>query len=278
VAILLAGLSAVMYGTGDFFGGLAARKDPVPAVLALSQFVGLLIAVAGVFALAQGMPTLPDLLWGVAGGVCGTMGLAALYTAIATTPVAIASPVAAVTGAVIPALFGLAAGDRPDALAWVGIAVALPAIVLLTVSPSDKAQSGKARRAVLLGAVAGLGFGLFFVAIARTSATSGLWPLVAARVCTISLMAVFALVRGRSLRPSRAGLPWILACGCLDMLANIAFLLASRIGMLTIAAIVTSLYPGPTVLCAALVFRERLTLPRVLGLVLAVTGVALISV
>jgi drug/metabolite transporter (DMT)-like permease len=278
VAILLAGLSAIMYGAGDFCGGLAARKDPVPAVLVLSQLVGLLIAVAGVCVLAQAVPPMSDLLWGVAGGVCGTMGLAALYTAIATTPVAIASPVAAVTGAVIPVLFGFIAGERPEPLAWAGIAVALPAIALLTLSTPDAARGGNARRAVLLGAAAGLGFGLFFVAIARTSSSSGLWPLVASRLCTITLMAAFALFTGRSLRPSRAGLPAILACGFLDMAANIAFLLASRIGMLTLAAIVTSLYPGPTVLCAMLVFRERMTLPRAVGLVLAVAGVALISV
>ncbi|MGA2976506.1 MAG: EamA family transporter [Spirochaetia bacterium] len=278
MAIFLAGLSALMYGAGDFCGGLATRKTSILMVLVFSQMVGLILALGAVLALSQGLPSPADLAWGAAAGVCGAAGLGALYTALATTPVAVASPVAAVTGAVIPVLLGVATGDRPDPLAWVGIGAAIPAIVLLTSGRMEKGRSDAARRAAALGAAAGLGFGLFFFAISRTSHASGLWPLVVARASTISIVAVFALVTGRSLRPGGAGFAMVLVSGCLDMLANIAFLLASRIGMLTTAAVVTSLYPGPTVLLAVLVFRERLTLTRVLGLGLALAGVALIAV
>jgi drug/metabolite transporter (DMT)-like permease len=275
--IFLAGLSALMYGAGDFCGGLGARKMPVFTVLVFSQLIGLVLALAAAAALGQALPGARDLAWGAVAGACGAVGLAALYTGIATTLVAVVSPVAAVTGAGIPLLLGLAAGERPGTLAWVGISLAVPAIVLLTAGQSGHPTRGIARRAALLGVAAGIGFGLFFFAVSRTSHASGLWPLVSARVSTIALVGLFALITRRSLRPSRAGLPIVLASGALDMAANIAFLLATRIGMLSITAVVTSLYPGPTVLLALLVFRERLTVPRACGLALALAGVAFIS-
>jgi drug/metabolite transporter (DMT)-like permease len=278
VGIVLAGLSALMYGAGDFLGGLASRKMPVITVLLFSQLVGLFVAVAAAMALGQPLPPLADLLWGAVAGVCGTAGLAALYRALATTLVAIASPVAAVTGAAIPVVLGLILGERPSGLAWVGIALAVPAIVLLTAGPAGHAGKGVARRAAALGIVAGVGFGLFFFSISRTSPGSGLWPLAAARLSTISLVVLFAAVTRSTLRPARDGFSVVLFSGLLDMGANIAFLLASRIGLLTITAVVTSLYPGPTVLLAVLVFRERMTVPRVLGIALALAGVACISV
>jgi drug/metabolite transporter (DMT)-like permease len=278
VAILLAGLSALMYGAGDFCGGLGARRSSIVAVLAFSQLAGLVVATVGALALHPQLPAAADLAWGAVAGVCGAAGLAALYTAIATTLVAVASPVAAVTGAVIPVLLGITLGERPDALAWAGIALALPAMALLTRGPAGGGKDVVVRRAALLGILAGGGFGLFFFAVSRTSHASGLWPLVAARITTITVVLLFALLRRRSLLPARGGLPVIVLSGALDMGANIAFLLASRVGMLSVVSVVTSLYPGPTVILAWLVFRERMTAARVVGLALALTGVALISV
>lgn len=275
--IILAGLSALMYGTGDFCGGLASRRQSTVVVLFFSQLVGLVGALAAALALGQPLARPADLFWGIAAGVTGTAGLAALYRALATTLVAVASPVAAVTGAVIPVLLGLAAGERPRTLAWAGIGLAVPAIALLAAGPAGKAGREVVRKAALMGAAAGIGFGLFFFCISRTSPASGLWPLAAARVSTITLVAVFAAAARRSLRPLRDGMPTVLLSGALDMGANIAFLLAARMGLLTITAVITSLYPGPTVILAMIVFRERLTVPRALGLVLALAGVAFIS-
>jgi drug/metabolite transporter (DMT)-like permease len=279
VAILLAGLSALMYGGADFCGGLATRRNTVLPVLVFSQLVGLVMAVGGSLLLGCPAPSLADIAWGAAAGLFGTAGLAALYTAIATTPVAVASPVAAVAGAAIPVLMGVAGGERPDALAWVGIALAFPAILLLTTSPAGAPRdTALARRAALLGLAAGVGFGLFFFAISRTAPVSGLWPLAAARVATIIAAMAFGLARSTRLLPRGGGWAVLLLSGALDMGANIAFLLASRLGMLSIAAVVASLYPGPTVFLACVVFREKLTLPRAAGLALALAGVALISV
>ena len=276
MSLLLAGFSALLYGVGDFCGGLASRRSPVPVVLAFSQFVGLLIAFGAALLLGQRPPTIADAAWGAVAGVCGAAGLAALYSALATTVVAVASPVAAVTGAGIPVLLGVVTGERPGMLAWIGMGLAIAAIFLLTAGRAEKKRDGTVRRAFLLGAAAGLSFGLFFFAISRTSHESGLWPLVAARVTTLILVGSIALATGRLWKPG-PGFPIALLCGCLDMGANIAFLLASRLGLLSLTAVVTSLYPAPTVLLAMVVFHERLTVLRAAGLAIAIAGVAFIS-
>jgi drug/metabolite transporter (DMT)-like permease len=277
MSVLLAAISALLYGGGDFYGGLATRRSTVSAVLVFSQLVGLAIALTAVSILRTALPGMADLAWGAMAGVCGAAGLAALYTALATTVVAVASPVAAVVGTVIPIVLGVVVGERPGTLAWAGIAAALPAIVLLTAGPSPAEGGGSPRRAALLGTVAGTGFGLFFFAVSRTAPGSGLWPLVAARVSTIALVVLTAAATGRKLRPDQGSIGAVIAAGALDMGANVAFLLASRIGMVSVAAAVAALYPGPTVLLARIVLHERLTALRIAGLVLALAGVALIS-
>ena len=277
MSILLAGFSALLYGAADFCGGMAVRKAPLPAVIASSQAVGLAVAVVASLAFGFPLETPLDLAWGALAGVSGAAGIAALYYALATTVVAVASPLAAVTGAAIPVLLGVAAGERPGLAAWVGICLGVCAIGLLTVEPSKGSRDGAVRRAGLLGVLAGLGFGLFFFSISRTTHGSGLWPLVAARVATVSLVTVYLLVARKPVRLSRRSVPLVVFSGALDMGANIAFLLASRIGMLSISAAVAALYPGPTVILAWIILRERVTAPRVIGLALALAGVALIS-
>ena len=278
MTIVLAAISALLYGGADFCGGLATKRSPVISVLVFSQIVGLVLAVGAAAFVARGSASGADLAWGAAAGVCGALGLAALYTALATTIVAVASPIAAVIGAVVPMAIGVTAGERPGLIAWVGIALAVPAIALLASGPAADRSDGKLRRAVTLGAAAGMGFGLFFAAISRTSPGSGLWPLVAARTSTIVLVVLFALVRGKPLGVPPSNLPVVVASGLFDMSANVAFLLASRSGLLTVAAVITSLYPGPTVLLAWVFLRERLYPGRIAGIFLALAGVALLSV
>ncbi len=201
MAILLAGLSALLYGAADFCGGLGTRKGSLLAVLVFSQLVGFFLALGAALLLGDPLPGIADLGWGALAGACGAAGLAALYTAIATTPVAVASPVASVIGAAIPVLLGVLGGERPTAVHWIGIVLALPAMVLLSAGRLGPRDRSAARRAAGLGSLAGLGFGLFFFVIARTSHASGIWPLVAARVATISLVALTAGVTRQSLRP-----------------------------------------------------------------------------
>jgi len=215
------------------------------------------------------------MFWGAAAGASGVIGLALLYRALATTVAAVASPAAALVGAAAPVVAGALMGEQPGLAGWIGIAVAIPAVFLLTI---ERGGGDGARRALVLGVLAGLGFGGFFVFISQTSADSGLWPLAGSKIAAISLALAVSLFNGGRItvnRPSRT--PAIIA-GLLDMGANVLFLIAARIGLLAISGVVSSLYPAPTVILARILDRQKLSGMRVTGLVLALGGVALMTV
>ncbi len=277
MSVLLAALSALCYGAADFSGGLAARRSPLVPVLASSQAAGALLALALVAASGGAVPAGRDLAWGAVAGVGGAVGLALLYRGLAGGLVAIVSPTAALVGAAIPVAFGVLSGERPSPAALAGSAVCLPAILLLSWERSGLADRGALRSALAHGLLSGTFIGLFFIALARSSPGSGLWPVLAARVGSVALLVVGAALSRQPLAVSRAGALPTLAAGLADMAANVLFLLATREGLLSLAVIVASLYPAPTVLLARVFFREHIPPVRALGLALAVAGVALIG-
>jgi uncharacterized membrane protein len=270
--------SAMFYGLGDFSGGYAASKSRVLPVLVVSQVFGLATAALALMLTRADLPSRADLLWGLAGGVAGAFGIVMLYRGIAGAVVAIVSPTAALLSSVLPLGVGLFLGDRPGIPALAGIGLCVPAIILLS---SGTAKGGADRRRVrsslLHGLAAGLGFGLFYVALSRPGVNSGFWPLVAARSASISMALAVMLARREPLTIRKGSIVPAILAGVLDMVANILFVLASSSGMLSIVAIVVSLYPVPTVLMARAVFKERITPASGIGLGLSIAGLVLIS-
>jgi drug/metabolite transporter (DMT)-like permease len=277
MSVLLAALSAVCYGVADFSGGFATRRSALVPVLVTSQAAGALLALAFILASGEALPPGRDLAWGAAAGVAGAVGLALLYRGIAGGLVAIVSPTAALVGAAIPVAFGVLCGERPSPAALAGSAMCLPAILLLSWERGRVTDRRALRSALGHALLAGTFIGLFFIALARTSPRSGLWPVLAARGASITLLVVAALLLRQRLAVSRAAVMATLLAGVADMGANVLFLLATREGLLSLAVIVASLYPAPTVLLARVFFREHIPPVRALGLALAVAGIALIG-
>jgi drug/metabolite transporter (DMT)-like permease len=274
--------AAVTYGIADFAGGLAARRASVLVVTAVAQAAGLLGLVPAVLVLG-GVPSAAALAFGGAAGVAGAAGLLLYLRGLAVGPMGVVAPLSAVVSAGLPLTVGWLGGERPGPVALVAIAVALGAILLATAgSRTDAAAS----TGLLLGLGSGVGFGLFFVGLDATPPDSGLWPLVAGRVVSVSLLGTLVLLRrGRVAAPVPAGAgapapsPWVLprspvrlmvVSGVFDTLANVLFLVATRLGALGVSAVVVSLYPVVVVLLARVVLRERLT-----GLQLTSAGLAL---
>jgi drug/metabolite transporter (DMT)-like permease len=276
--ILLAGLSALMYGFADFSGGYASSKSHVLSVVVVSQAVGLLVALACLALEGTPFPGAADAAWGVCAGLMGALGLITLYRGLASGIVAIVSPVSALVSAILPAIYGLAAGERLSGLTLAGSALCVPAILLLSWGGPGGGDRKAVRSAFLQGALAGLGFGGFFIAVSRTSPDSGLWPLVASRAASIAVVIAAMAVTHRSLKLERASRASALGSGLADMGANIFFLLASRSGLLSLVSVVSSLYPAPTVILGRLFLKQRIPPVRAAGLLLALAGVALISV
>jgi drug/metabolite transporter (DMT)-like permease len=277
VAVLLALGCAVVYGAADFLGGLASRRSSVFGVVALSQVVGL-VALLALLPWLGGPVAAADLWWGAAAGLAGATGLLVFFRTLARGVMSVIAPVTAVTAAAVPVLVGLISGDRIGTWAAVGIALALVAVVLVSAEGGLSALR-MARPASLAPALlAGSMFGFFFVLLDRTSDTSGLTPLVTARLASVALVVVIALGSRQSLRVTRAALPLVAVSGIGDMTANALFLLATQQdGQLAITGVLASLYPVSTVVLAQVVLRERLVGAQVAGLGAAIAAVVLIT-
>ncbi len=279
-AIALALASAVSYGAADFCGGHASRRAATSTVLVASQFVGLLCVLIVIPVVASATPGVVDVAWGAVAGGCGFVGLFLLYRSLAQGAMSIVSPITAVVAAAVPVVAGVAMGERPGMVAFLGIALALAAIALVSRTPADAAAHHVRLGPGILGValVAGLGFGLFFVALARTSDDTGLWPLVSSKAVSIGLAMILAASQRHRLVPvgSRA-LQLVAMTGVLDMAANTMFLLATREGLLAIVGVISSLYPASTVALAYGVDKERLHRTQVGGLLLAAVAVVLIA-
>lgn len=276
MTILLALGAAIFYGAGDFLGGSASRRAAPLAVLLVSTPIGLVALLAVAFAV-PGTPTWIALAWGTLAGLAGGIGLPLLYAALAAGPMSVVAPVSALTSAVIPIGYALAIGERLGPAVYTGIALCLAAIAMVSLETSDERGRVRAGRGALLAFAAGVGFGLFFVLIRHADPASGMWPLVGSRAAAIVVAAVALLVLGIRLSRDRRVLWLAVPAGLLDALGNLAYLLASRAGMLSLAAVITSLYPAVTVLLARLVYSERLRRIQGLGLLVAGVGIALLA-
>jgi drug/metabolite transporter (DMT)-like permease len=273
VGLSLAG--AAVYGAGDFFGGLASRKNPPATVVVLSQVAGLAVLALGLlFVPSRFYPG--DIAVGAFAGIAGAVGIVALYAALAKGRMGVVSPVTAVVGASVPVVFGLVVGERPSAIALAGVALAFVAVAL--VSANAETRTISLREPGLPEALlSGAGIGALYVLLSRGHHDAGLGLLAITRVISIPLLLGYAAMRRETLRPSTGSLGTIALAGVFDMGANVLYLLATRVGLLAIVAVLTSLYPASTVLLARLVLHERLERLQWAGVLCAVAGVVCIA-
>jgi drug/metabolite transporter (DMT)-like permease len=276
MAIMLGLAVALSYGAADFFGGLASKRASLASVIVVSQILGIPVLLV-LLPLVGGHPTLRGIGLGAIGGLGGGFGLACLYRGLARGRMSVVAPITAIGAAVLPVLFGLATGERPTYLALVGVLLALVAVVLVSRVEGDEAQAGGGRSSLVLAALGGVGFGIVFICLARTGRNVGLWPLVGTRAASVSMLALGALVTRRPLRPPRPVMPTVVAAGALDMTANVLYVLAVKQGLLSLVAVLSSLYPAATVVLARVVLRERIGRLQLGGLALAGAGVLLIA-
>lgn len=275
---LVATLAAALYGGADFLGGFASRRAPALAVTIASQAVGFCVLAAASVLAPPVSWTDPVHAWGLIAGVFGGTGVLALYAGLATGRMSLVAPVTAALSGSIPALWGaVIAGEPLTAYARVGIGLALCAVVIVSATVEDDG-SGSGRRAVLLGVVAGAGFAGAILSYARTGAESGLVPLALARVACVVLLGSAALAGRRSVAFGRGAGPLVVATGVADAAANVAQVVALRLGPLAVASVIGALYPVGTLVLARLVLRERLHGWQRAGIALALAAVVLTAV
>ncbi|HET7356810.1 MAG TPA: EamA family transporter [Nocardioidaceae bacterium] len=278
MAVLLALCSAVAYGVSDFIGGVVARRTSAWQVAVVAQFSSTLCILV-VALLLPGAATGTDLAWGAVAGIGSGLGTGFLYRGFASGRISVVSPVSAVGSAAVPVLVGATTGERPSPLIWAGIVLALPGIwaVSAVPDPSGEGSRGSLREGLLDGVLSGLGFGGLFAALGQVPASAGLMPLVAANAVSVPTVVVLALALRSSWRPRGRTVWWALAAGPFGASATAAFLLASQRGFLSVAGVLSALYPATTVLLAVALLHERIHRLQALGLALCALAIALVA-
>ncbi len=275
VAILFGLAAALTYGAADFFGGLSTKRSNEFSVVVCSQVIGSGLLIVAVPFFLNAPFTLEALGWGMGAGAGGGLGVLLLYRGLARGRMSVVAPTTGVVAAGVPVLVGLALGERPGTRALLGVVVALIAVALVSMTPDDDASRSYSGLREAIGA--GVGFGVFFILLSFAGDDSGLWPLLGARIASLGSVLVLALVTRRSLRPQAGSWNLIAAAGILDVAANLFYLLATRAGLLSLVAVLTSMYPGVTVLLARIVLHERVRRVQLVGLVCTALGVGLIA-
>jgi drug/metabolite transporter (DMT)-like permease len=263
LGIALALSSSLSWGISDFIGGLQARKLPLLRVMLITQVIGLM---------AVAIPA-------AAGGIGGVIGLTAFYRALAIGTMSIVAPIAS-TGVSVPVIVGIASGERPAALKLVGIAAAVAGVILVSREPGPGWSGAErhVRTSVLLALVAALGFGSFAIGLRYSARADAMWALLAGRIMGVSSLAVvFVLKRPPPAVNLRSSAIPLLAMGILDVSANGLYALSTRHGLLSVVAVLASLYPLVTVLLARSLLGERVHRVQELGIVAALAGVGLIA-
>lgn len=274
IGVALALASGLLWGCADFGGGLTSRRAPVLAVSFVSQGVGFL-ALLAVFAVRHDISG-SSFRFGLLAGIGGASGLALFYWALSLGTMSIVAPIAACS-AIIPFTIALASGERPSALALAGAALALVGIVAASLEErrADLAARG---RAVVVAVAAAVMLGVFVYFLGKGGqAGSAFSTLFGARLVSLALLGAAAAVARTSLRQPRELIGQAALVGVADVAANALFALAADRGLLSIVAVLGSVYPVATVLLAHLVLGERITPVQRVGVVCALTGVALVS-
>jgi drug/metabolite transporter (DMT)-like permease len=277
VSTVLALGAALAWGVSDFLGGVTSRRLPLLWVMLFTQFVGFAIVMP--FALGRGAPPFDAnaVLAAVLGSLSGLVGIAGLYRAIALGVGSVAAPISA-TGAALPVVFGLARGEPTTTLQEVGMGCALLGVIAASQTGQEQAHLGQnARLGIACAVVAAFGFGGFFIFLHEASTQDVLWAVAVQRATGCVVLALLVLVRRPPLALRRRDVPALVLVGSLDQLANVLYGFASTLGLVSLSAVLASLYPMVTVILARVVLDERISRVQTSGVALALTGVALVA-
>ena len=276
---MLALASALVYGVSDYVGGRLSRRIAPIAITFVAESTMLLVFAIAVPVLETGGPSPAAVGWGIVAGIGGSLGVLGLYAALSRGSMTVVAPITGIVAAGVPVIVGVALGERPDGRAVAGIVLAVVAVGLIggVVGVSREAVDTST---VGLAVVVGGAFGLLFVAYSRTGDDSGLWPLLTARAGGTPLLGIAFLLarRRRAVGRLTRDVAWPgVVIGLLVGLANGLYLFSAREGLLSIVAVVVSLYPASTIVLASVLDKERVGRSQAVGMGLAVAAVVLIT-
>ena len=269
--------AAFTWGAADFTGGLASRRTGAYRAAFYGETFGLVFIVAAAFFIQQPLPHWTVLALATLAGAIGTTGLLTLFRSVIHGQMSIAMPVSALLAAALPVLVGSLTEGFPGGITFLGFALALAAIWLIS-QENGKDNHILARLSDLrLPLLAGIGFGSFFILMDIAVREATLWPMLASRSGGSIIMAIYMMFRKDSWRLARDAWPVLVLNSFLDVGGTAFYLLASQTGRLDIAAVISSLFPGSTVLLAALFLKERVSRSQLIGILLAFAAIVFLT-
>lgn len=278
MAIFLAVLSALSYGSSDFIAGLGGRRGNSTLVAITAQPFSLGVAFLALIWFSGDPPTIAVLAWGTLAGIGSGFGGLMLYRGLAVGRMSTVASVSAIIAAVIPALVGIFLGQKLSVPVAIGIAIAIPAIGLVSWQADKAKRSGSG---FAYGLVAGAGFALLYIGLDRAGTASGAWPLVPEQVAAILVMIPFVWhsISSKRLENSvvRLSVGPGIATGIVGGAANLFFLAATGSGSLASVAVISSLYPAVTIVLARIILGEHWARTQLVGLLAAGAAIALIA-
>ena len=274
LGVLLALSSSLMWGFADYIGGLQTRSRQVLSVVLISQVAGLVVIVAVVAVRGVGWPGAQAMLPAAVAGVMGAFCIVTFYLALSYGPISIVAPVLA-SSASIPVVYGLVRGERPSVPQLVGLVATLAGVML--VSWTDGGGHARGRRGIGFGVMAAVLLGTLLVLFSRASAVDPYWAPLVLRVVSMSTVGAFILMRGIVPRVDRRAFFVIASIGVLDVLANLAYSVSTTLQLLSITAVLSSLFPVVTVALARIHLGERVTRVQGAGSALTMLGVLLVA-
>lgn len=277
ISILFGLTSAVSWGAADFTGGMASRKTGAYRTVFYGEIIGLIIILAVALIIWQPVPS-----WGIwalsmTAGALGTTGLLLLYHSMTRGLMSIATPVSALLAAILPVIIGSFTESLPTLITFIGFAFALAAVWLISQSEDGVKDILSHIANLRLPLMAGIGFGFYFVLIHTATRTATLWPMVASRMGGILILILYMTVRRETWKVERGAWSMILLNGVLDIGGNLFFVLAGQAGRLDISAVLSSLYPGSTVILAWIFLKERLSRTQWIGIIAAMIAIILFT-
>jgi drug/metabolite transporter (DMT)-like permease len=270
---IIALLAALVWGTADYFGGLASRNRREIQALSLSAISGFIVLALAMLLRGESFPNRTSLFWCVAAGFSGALGILAFYRGLATAQAAQVAPTAAVVGVILPILVDAVLHGAPPILKWAGMAIGLVGIWL--VSTQKDTTSDHDQKRIALGILAGIGFGGFFVMIAQVEQAYLYSPLVVSK--SIALLFSFLLLyfRKQSLWKPQIN-QFALIAGLFDAGGNILYFLSTKLTRLDVAATLSSMGSAVTVALAVIFSHQQVRTVQKLGIGLCLLAIYLI--
>ena len=280
IAVFLALAASVFWGTADYTAGLMVRRTSLWAVVLVTQLVGLAATGLVVLALGNSVPPTAGLLAGAAAGITGLVAVVTFYKALSIGVMSLVAPISA-TGIIVPVLVGLALGERPSAVQYAGMFIAVAGVLLASRDPGGgDGHPGSSRSgplSLVLAVVAAVAIGVSYVAMDRAAEYDVFWGVFSMRATSAPLVVAAALILRPPLRLPRRRMGPIVFVGLADVAANTLFSAASTFGYLSVVAVLGYLYPVVTVLLAHLFLRERLRPLQQIAALAALAGAVMVA-